>query len=91
MNVLGKWVGIAGWLLVIVGVVTLSPLLDLLPVEVWAWLSKPFQVEHGPASYYRVVPAEGNGAAILKITLVVLGSGLIVLGRHLRGAHRRLP
>ena len=78
------WMIRVGWCLIAVGigVVCLSPLLELLPVEVWRWLSRPFLPENSAHMYYRIVPSEG--ADFSKVAVAMVGALLVAWGHKLR-------
>lgn len=82
-NAAPMWMIRVGWCLIVVGAAScLSPLLDLLPVEVWEWLSRTFLPENSPNVYYRIVPSESN--VLLKAAVVALGAFLVAWGSRLR-------
>jgi hypothetical protein len=82
MKVVSTLIRVAGIVLVVLGVVLLSPLTDLLPLEISAHFLNPF--ESGPTSshYYRVVPVEHP----IWVEAILIGAGavLITVSRHLQ-------
>ncbi len=70
-----------GICLILIGLVFLSPLTDLLPVDFSINFLKPFS--SSPAtSYYRVVPVEHS--YWIEILMIASGTLVYVVGRYLR-------
>jgi succinate dehydrogenase hydrophobic anchor subunit len=81
MKVIVVLMRVSGIVLVVLGLVFLSPLADLLPLEISVRFLNPF--ESGPTShYYRVVPVEHS--VWVEAILIGLGAALIAASRYLR-------
>lgn len=70
---MARWLVRAGVCFLMLGLALLSPLADLLPVDMFSYLAQ----RTGPV---RIVPAEGDGGAlgfaVLLFGLALLGAGL---------------
>lgn len=73
------WLARSGYLLIALGVMLLSPLGDLLPVELWDVLHGRINVHR---HYFRLVPGETGW--VMEATLIAVGLVLVVVARAFR-------
>jgi len=73
-----KYISGLGYTLLIVGLGLLSPLADLLPVEMALLLSGDFTLFSTAHYYYRIVPSTDNTVPLIPISLALLGVLLLV-------------
>ncbi|MFC5548003.1 hypothetical protein [Massilia aerilata] len=75
---MARWLIRAGVFFLVLGLALLSPLADLLPVDLFSFMAR----RTGPV---RIVPAEGDGGAlgfaVLLFGLALLGAGLVARRR----------
>ncbi len=76
---MSEWVIGFGIALVVIGLVLLSPLGDLLPVDFWRTVSSMFSAS---SKYMRVVPGEENN--LPKFALVAIGLATVACGFYLK-------
>ncbi len=72
---------VTGVVLVVLGFVFLSPLSDLLPVDIISHLFNLFGSASGTV-YYRIVPVEHS--LWMEIILIVVGAVLLAFSRYLK-------
>ena len=77
---LSRWVTRVGYFLSGLGIILLTPISDLLPVDLLVWAESLRRPTSGPM-YLRVVPAGANYTA--ELTLLALGLALVLVGRFL--------
>ncbi len=78
---LSRWVIRVGVFSLVLGVLLLSPIADLLPLDLWASISSSLNSQEKHA-YVRVVAAEQSYT--VQAILVLLGLALMLLGHLLR-------
>ena len=78
---LSRWVTRVGHFLLGLGIVLLTPVSDLLPIDLLVWAESLLRPTSGPV-YLRVVPAGANYTA--ELTLLALGLAFVLAGRILR-------
>lgn len=78
---LSRWVTRVGYFLLGLGIVLLTPVSDLLPIDLLVWIESLRRPTSEPA-YLRVVPAGANYTA--ELTLLALGLVFVLVGRLLR-------
>ena len=78
---MAEWVFRTGLIFAGVGVLLLTPLADLLPVDLWLWAEGLF-LPKGAHLYMMVVP--GSGSHAIEYSLVALGVVMAVVGHFLR-------
>jgi hypothetical protein len=81
MKVVTTLMQVTGIVLVVLGFVFLSPLSDLLPVDIIPHLLNPFGSAPGTV-YYRIVPVEHS--IWVETILIVVGAVLFALSRYLK-------
>lgn len=84
-NNMTKWISIIGYAMLVWGLFMLSPLSDLLPVDLWHSVKSIFATEE-PA-HVKIVPASRPRLPIVAITL--LGVVLVLLGRKLSDQRKK--
>ena len=80
---LSLWATRVGYLLLGLGIVLLTPVSNLLPVDLLMWSKSLFRAQSEPA-YLRVMPARANYT--VELTLLALGLAFVLVGRVLRRA-----
>ena len=79
------WAAMLGLVIFVFGVLLLTPASDLLPVDLWLFLQRPFgAASHG---FVRVVPGDSTSLpafAISGAALVIVGLALLALSLYLR-------
>jgi hypothetical protein len=78
---LSRWVTRVGYLLSGLGIVLLTPIPDLLPVDLLIWAESLLRPTSG-SMYLRVVPARANYT--IELTLLGVGLAFVLVGRFLR-------
>jgi hypothetical protein len=73
-----------GIILIVLTLALLSPLADLLPVDLWQSVKNLFEGVDSQTTYLKVVPSESNFDVFLFVLLAV-GIGLILIDRFGRG------
>ena len=81
MKIVATLLQVTGTVLVVLGFVFLSPLSDLLPVDITPHLLNPFESAPGTVCY-RVVPVEHS--LWMDGILIVVGAVLFALSRYLK-------
>jgi hypothetical protein len=81
------WMLRIGIALVVVGLALLSPIGDLLPIDLWLILRSLFTAGSMPADtvFYRLAPSEPSSA----VELVLIGVGLALVGASLYVRQRK--
>jgi hypothetical protein len=73
-----KWTMRFGYLLLVAGAALLSPLADLLPVNIRPFLSGDLS-QFGAVQSYRVVPTSGTAVYVVPLCFIVGGIVLVAL------------
>ena len=81
MKVVATLMQVTGIFLVVLGFAFLSPLSDLLPVDIIPHPLNPFESAPGTV-YYRIVP--GEHSLWVESILIVVGAVLFALSRYLK-------
>ena len=75
---MNKWLVRVGISLIVVALISVSPIVDLLPVDWWYSLSRVFS-EEGEVTYFKVVSSTPNYTP--QIILAVAGISLVFIGK----------
>lgn len=78
---MAEWLFRVGLVVAGIGILLLSPLSDLLPVDLWLWAKGLFQ-PNGTHMYLMVVPSSSSN--VFEYSLVVVGIALTLVGHFLR-------
>lgn len=80
---LSRWVTRVGYFLLGLGVLLLTPVSDLLPIDLLVLAESLLRPKSAPG-YLRVVPAEANYT--VELMLLALGLAFVLVGRLLKRA-----
>lgn len=78
---MAMWIFRAELVIAGAGIFLMSPLADLLPVDLWLWVKELFQPE-GMHLFMRVMP--GAGSSVVEYSLIAVGIAMVLVGHFLR-------
>ena len=75
-----KFITITGYTLFLIGILSVTPVFNLLPVESWSSLINMFSDEN-TTIYFKVVPSKSG--YIINYTIIITGAALIAAGKYI--------